>query len=89
VPELCIENAIAFLEYQSAGEGLQVIREVEPDLTVLQADERRITQHVLVNLLKNAIKFTARGEIRWERATRIGRCCSGSRHRDRHPGRTP
>ena len=29
----------------------------------IEADERRITQHVLVNLLKNAIKFTPAGEI--------------------------
>jgi two-component system sensor histidine kinase ChiS len=41
-----------------------LITEVEEDLPVFEADERRLTQHVLVNLVKNAIKFTAEGEIK-------------------------
>ena len=30
-------------------------------MPLIQADERRITQHVLMNLLKNGIKFTREG----------------------------
>jgi len=63
-PEECIDNAIAALDYKAREKGLEVIREVEGDLGVMFADQRRITQHVLQNILKNAIKFTAEGGIR-------------------------
>ena len=63
-PEECIDTAIAALDYKAREKGLEVIREVEGELGVMMADQRRITQHVLQNILKNAIKFTAEGEIR-------------------------
>ncbi len=63
-PEICIENAVASLEYQAQAKGLQLLRQVDQPLPEIVADERRITQHVLVNLIKNAIKFTDQGEIR-------------------------
>jgi two-component system, sensor histidine kinase LadS len=64
LPESCIDTAATFLEHQASGKGLQLIREVDADLPILWADERRLTQHVLINLLKNAIKFTRAGEVR-------------------------
>jgi signal transduction histidine kinase/ligand-binding sensor domain-containing protein len=70
VPEACIDMAVAAMENQAAEKNLALHRHVEADLPILQADERRLTQQVLVNLLRNAIKFTAEGEIRvgarWE-----------------------
>ena len=64
VPATCVENAVFALEYEAQAKGLRVIGEVADDLPEIRADGRRITQHVLVNLLKNAIKFTDSGEIR-------------------------
>ena len=64
VPEACIDTAIAALEHDAAVKGLVVLREPGSDLPLFKADERRLTQHVLINLLKNAIKYTDAGEIR-------------------------
>ena len=64
VPESCIDTAIATLQHAATQQDLAIVREVADDLPLIQADERRLTQHVLVNLLKNAIKFTERGQIR-------------------------
>ena len=63
-PESCIDTALAALEHRAAEKGLRLIDEVAPDLPTLWADARRLTQHVLINLLKNAINFTSAGEIR-------------------------
>jgi signal transduction histidine kinase len=63
-PEGCIDTAISLLSRRASEKGLRVVREVDGDLPPVLADERRITQHVLVNLIKNAIKFTPAGEVR-------------------------
>ncbi len=63
-PEECIDAAVSALEWKAAEKGLRMVREVEPDLPAIVADERRVTHHVLTNLLKNAVKFTSQGEIR-------------------------
>ncbi|OGG46881.1 MAG: hypothetical protein A3F84_28385 [Candidatus Handelsmanbacteria bacterium RIFCSPLOWO2_12_FULL_64_10] len=63
-PEGMIDTAVSLLERRAQEKGLQVIRQVDGDLPLVMADERRITQHVLVNLVKNAIKFTHEGEVR-------------------------
>ncbi|MBT4140839.1 MAG: HAMP domain-containing histidine kinase, partial [Candidatus Latescibacteria bacterium] len=64
VPEDCIENAIVAMLHQAEEKGLSLVSEVETELPILQADDRRLTQHVLINLVKNAVKFTQEGEIR-------------------------
>lgn len=64
VPEDCIENAIVAMLHQAEEKGLVLVSEVETELPILQADDRRLTQHVLINLVKNAVKFTQEGEIR-------------------------
>jgi signal transduction histidine kinase len=63
-PEDLLLTAVSGLEYEAQEKGLTLSTEVEDELPVLEADERRLTQHVLVNLVKNAIKFTAEGEVK-------------------------
>ncbi|NKB69225.1 MAG: hypothetical protein GKR89_19320 [Candidatus Latescibacteria bacterium] len=60
----CIETACDSLRHRSEEKGLELIQEVEDDLPLLAVDERRLTQHVLGNLIENAIKFTPAGQIR-------------------------
>lgn len=60
----CIDAAVVTLRQAAEAKGLTLTLEVEPALPVIRADERRLSQHVLVNLLKNAIKFTDQGGIR-------------------------
>ena len=62
-PEGMIDTAVSLLERRAQEKGLKVIRQVDGELPLVMADERRITQHVLVNLVKNAIKFTHEGEV--------------------------
>jgi signal transduction histidine kinase len=62
-PEACVDGALAALEYDAHEKGLELARVVEEGLPMLECDGRRITQHVLVNLVKNAIKFTPEGGI--------------------------
>ena len=64
VPEVCIENAVDALTHQAGKKGLILREEMQEELPPIAADERRLTQHVLVNLVKNAIKFTPAGEVR-------------------------
>jgi signal transduction histidine kinase len=63
-PEALLQTALSGLEYEAEEKGLALNTEVEAELPKLNVDERRLTQHVLVNLIENAIKFTADGEIR-------------------------
>jgi signal transduction histidine kinase len=64
LPEACIDIAVAAMEHQVAEKDLTLHRDIEADLPILQADERRLIQQVLGNLLRNAVKFTVEGEIR-------------------------
>jgi signal transduction histidine kinase len=63
-PEALLQTALSGLEYEAEEKGLALNTEIEAGLPTLAVDERRLTQHVLVNLVENAIKFTAQGEIR-------------------------
>jgi len=64
VPGHCIDSAISTLHYQADEKGLELTHDVAETIPEIEADERRLTQHVLVNLIKNAIKFTPEGSIK-------------------------
>jgi signal transduction histidine kinase len=61
-PAACVENAAGAMEHGAREKGLQLRTQIE-EMPSLLADERRLTQHVLINLAKNAIKFTEAGSV--------------------------
>ena len=62
-PADCIDNALASQLHRAQNKGLELHADIRGELPVIQADARRLTQQVLVNLVDNAIKFTASGTI--------------------------
>ncbi|MEA3186797.1 MAG: two-component system, sensor histidine kinase and response regulator [Chthoniobacter sp.] len=59
-----LSGTLGLMQCQAAAKGLQIHSTVDPDVPVfLRGDAGRLRQ-VLVNLINNAIKFTAQGEIR-------------------------
>ena len=70
-----VDNAVSMVRGNAARKGLGLRVELDPALPVaVQGDETRVRQ-VLLNLLTNAIKFTASGSVslRVQRARREGR----------------
>ena len=67
--EQAIQSAIDMVEGFAEMNGLQVERDIAPDLPLLQADPVRLNQ-ILQNLLSNAIKFTRPGGVIRITATR-------------------
>jgi len=59
-PAALIDGAVERLYLQAERAGLTIQREIEPGLPAIQVDPPRM-QQVLMNLLHNAIKFTAPG----------------------------
>ncbi len=57
-----IEQAIAAIFVLAQNVGLEIIRDIEPQLPTVMCDRNRLLQ-VLINLLSNAIKFTDRGSV--------------------------
>ncbi len=59
VKALC-QSSIAFVKQQAQQKNIQIDERISQNLPELWVDERRIRQ-VLINLLNNAVKFTAEG----------------------------
>ncbi|MCA9917016.1 MAG: response regulator [Anaerolineales bacterium] len=59
----CIEEAIDLVAAPATAKGIYLNTFIEPDVpTIIESDVTRLRQ-ILVNLLNNAVKFTASGEI--------------------------
>ena len=55
-----VDDALSFVNDRAMASGVTVSLSLAPDLPMLRADRRRVTQ-ILLNLLSNAVKFTLRG----------------------------
>jgi signal transduction histidine kinase/ActR/RegA family two-component response regulator len=68
VPLLC-SNVFALVKEKAANKGLKLCLELDPDITTLIADPLRLKQ-MLLNLLFNALKFTSKGSVGLQVATK-------------------
>ncbi|BAY65484.1 hypothetical protein NIES22_55900 [Calothrix brevissima NIES-22] len=59
VEEIC-NDVLTIISQQAAHKNIQLITEIQPNLTKITLDRRRIVQSI-INLLSNAVKFTANG----------------------------
>ncbi|MBA2447097.1 MAG: GAF domain-containing protein [Chloroflexi bacterium] len=55
-----LENGLTMLKERASRHGITLGLELEPDLDLIEADERKVKQ-VVFNLLSNAVKFTPDG----------------------------
>ena len=61
--QVCLEDALDLIAPEATAKGLELVYTIEPDIPpMLIGDVTRLRQ-ILVNLLSNALKFTATGEI--------------------------
>ena len=81
-----VHDVAGLFELQAAAKGLRFQFEAQGDLPeVVRADEKRLRQ-ILINLLGNAIKFTARGQVTFR--VRHGREMATLAVHDTGPGMT-
>ena len=62
VEPIC-QDCLAVIREQAITRGLELLLEIAPDVTICNADERRLRQ-ILLNLLSNAVKFTEYGFVK-------------------------
>lgn len=62
VEPIC-QDCLAVIREQAIARGLDLLLEIAPDVTICNADDRRLRQ-ILLNLLSNAVKFTECGFVK-------------------------
>lgn len=62
VEPIC-QDCLAVIKEQAIARGLDLLLEIAPDVTICNADDRRLRQ-ILLNLLSNAVKFTELGFVK-------------------------
>jgi len=66
----CVADAIELLAAEAAHKGLELISRIEPDVPALVVSDATRLRQILVNLLANAVKFTAAGSVEVNVASR-------------------
>lgn len=60
---LCLQSTLDLITHSAQQKGLQVVREIPPDLPQMVVGDASRLRQVILNLLSNAVKFTPRGTI--------------------------
>ena len=61
--QVCLEDALDLIAPEATEKELELVYTIEPDVPPLLVGDVTRLRQILVNLLSNALKFTARGEI--------------------------
>jgi CheY-like chemotaxis protein/HPt (histidine-containing phosphotransfer) domain-containing protein len=60
---MAVEEVVVALAPKASAKGLELVCQIDPDLSMrVRGDDDRLRQ-ILMNIINNAIKFTARGEV--------------------------